>query len=153
MSINPEETNADMVAVFGFFNEVGIIEQLARSRMERTMPGGMKMPHFSVLNHMVRLDKKESPADLASAFQVARPTMTNTIQRLEAKGYVTVEPDPADGRGKLVLITDAGREAQQVAIVSLAPLLAELVANIGVGLFTKTKLALEEVRKYMDENR
>ena len=153
MNSNAEKTSDDIVAVFGFFNEIAIIEQLARSRMERTMPDGMKMPHFSVLNHMVRLDKKESPAELASAFQVARPTMTNTIQRLEAKGYVTVEPNPADGRGKLVLITDVGREARQAAIISLAPLLSELTESLGIGLFTGVKPALEEVRKYMDENR
>ncbi|MBD0292418.1 MAG: MarR family transcriptional regulator [Jiangellaceae bacterium] len=34
---------------------------------------------------------------------------TNTIQRLEAAGFVTREPNPTDGRGTLARITDSGR--------------------------------------------
>lgn len=140
-------------AVFGFFNEIGIIEQLARTRVERILPGGMKMPHFGVLNHLVRLDKKESPAELAKAFQVTRPTMTNTVQRLEAKGYVSVEPNPTDGRAKLVLITPAGCRARNAAIEALAPLLAKISTDLGAELFTRPLPALQKVRIYMDENR
>ena len=137
-----------------FFTEIAIIEQLARTRLERVLPDGMKEPQFGVLNHMVRLDKKgESPAELASAFQVTRPTMTNTIQRLEAKGYVSVEPDPNDGRGKQVRITEAGRAAREKAIVEITPLFAKLVADLGFELFANTKPALVKIRTYMDENR
>jgi len=148
------ENDADIGGViFGFFNEIGIIEQLSRTRMERVLPDGMKAPHFGVLNHMVRLGKKESPAQLASAFQVARPTMTNTIQRLEAKGFVSVEADPNDGRGKLVLITPAGRTARDAAITALKPLFEKIFADLGVDIFTKALPSLEKVRIYMDENR
>src|SRR5829696_1853446 len=36
---------------------------------------------------------------------------TNTIQRLEAAGFVTREPNPTDGRGTLARITESGRTA------------------------------------------
>ena len=140
-------------AVFDFFNEIGIIEQLARSRMEKILPDGMKMPHFGVLNHLVRLEKKESPAQLASAFQVARPTMTNTIQRLEAKAFVSVEPNLADGRGKLVLITPAGRAARDAAICARGPLFEQIAGDLGLDTFTAALPSLQKVRVYMDENR
>lgn len=153
MNEDGNEHNDAGSTIFGFFNEIGIIEQLARTRLERILPGGMKMPHFGVLNHLVRLGKHESPAELASAFQVTRPTMTNTVQRLEAKGYVTVEANPNDGRAKLVLITPAGRRARNSAIEALAPLLEKISADLGADLFAGPLPALQKVRIYMDENR
>jgi len=148
----PEKASIGGV-IFGVFNEIGIIEQLARTRMERVLPDGMKAPHFGVLSHLVRLGKQESPAQLASAFQVSRPTMTNTIQRLEAKGYVTVEPDPSDGRGKLVLITAAGHAARDTAIIALKPLLKQISGDLGLDIFAAVLPSLERIRIYMDENR
>lgn len=111
---------------FEFFNEIGIIEQLARTAVERVMPRGITLSQFSVLNNFVRLGGERSPAGLANAFQVTRQTMTNTLQRLEAAGLVTSRPDPADGRAKIITITDAGRAMRQRCIEAQAPLLADL---------------------------
>jgi len=149
--MNKKTDTADLI--YSFFNEVGIIEQLARTRVERVLPDGMKMPHFGVLNHLVRLGKEESPAELANAFQVTRPTMTNTLQRLQAKNYIMVEADPRDGRAKLVLITQKGRDARQAAIAALAPLLEQIADGLGNGVFAKALEPLQRVRVYMDENR
>ena len=153
MSGSNDEDSTIGGGVFAFFNEIGIIEQLARTRVERVLPGGMKMPHFGVLNHLVRLGKKESPADLARAFQVTRPTMTNTIQRLEATGFVAVEPNLDDGRAKLVLVTPRGRKARDAAIEALAPMLTKISADLGDDLFARALPALQQARIYMDENR
>ena len=65
------ENAPDDPLVFAFFNEIGIIEQLARNAFERVMPDGLRLPHFSVLNHFVRLGGERSPGELARAFQVA----------------------------------------------------------------------------------
>lgn len=111
---------------FEFFNEIGIIEQLARNRFERVLPAGVTLPQLNVLNHFVRLGGERSPAGLANAFEVTRQTMTNTLQRLEAAGLVTSRPDPADGRAKIIAITDAGRAMRQRCLEAQAPLLAEL---------------------------
>jgi DNA-binding MarR family transcriptional regulator len=109
--------------VFQLFNEIGIIDQLATTLFERIMPKGMTQAQFSVLNHFVRLEIAEkSPAALASAFQVTRPTMTSTLARLERSGLVSIRPDPSDGRGKLVSITQAGRAMRQRCIMQVAQL-------------------------------
>jgi len=152
MSENSEQQTLEPIS--GFFLEISIIEQLARKRLERVLPYGMKEPHFGVLHHMLRLEKEEeSPAALAAAFQVTRPILTNTIQRLEAKGYVSVAANPKDGRGKLVRVTAAGRAAREKALVEVAPLFARFVENLGVELFSGTMPALNKIRSYMDENR
>jgi DNA-binding MarR family transcriptional regulator len=97
---------------FRFFNEIGIIEHLSRTAFERALPDGLSAAGFGVLNHFVRLGLRASnPARLARAFQVTKGAMTNTLQRLELLGYVAIDPDPSDGRGKVVRLTPQGRAA------------------------------------------
>ncbi len=138
---------------FRFFNEIGIIEQLARNRFERILPEGLKVPHFSVLNHLVRLGDGRSPLRLARAFQVTKSTMTNTLQRLEARGLIRVAPDPEDGRGKLVFLTPAGRRIRQKSIEALTPVLAEVEALLGRRALAGTLPVLQKLRAHLDAAR
>jgi DNA-binding MarR family transcriptional regulator len=118
--------------LFALLNEVGIIEQLARNRFERAQADGLRLPHFTVLNHLVRLGDGRTPGQLARAFQLTKATMTNTLQRLEARGFIRVEADPEDGRGKRVFLTEAGRARRQAAVAALARDLAALDATPGL---------------------
>jgi len=139
--------------VFRFFNEIGIIEQLARNAFERVMPGGLTLSQFAVLNHFARRGGAESPLQLARAMQVSKGTMTNTLQKLEAKGLVAIEPDPADGRAKLVSLTEAGLDLRQRAIAALAPDLEDLIEEFGVPPFAHAIPFLAQVRAYLDRAR
>jgi DNA-binding MarR family transcriptional regulator len=49
-------------------------------------------------------------AKIGERLMVHPTSVTNTIQRLEAAGFVTREPNPRDGRGTLARITDLGVE-------------------------------------------
>lgn len=139
--------------VFQFLTEVGIVDQLARARLESVLPDGLKISQFIVLNHLMRLGGDWSPARLASAFQVTKGAITNTLQRLESRGLVTVLPDPDDGRGKLVRLTAAGRKMRARAVRNVEPLLADLEAKFGEGHFARALPLLEELRKYLDDHR
>jgi DNA-binding MarR family transcriptional regulator len=116
-------------ALFVLLNEIGIITQLARHRFEAAQPDGLLISHFSLLNHLVRVGDGRSPVRIATAFQLAKSAITNTLQRLEARGFVRLEPDPADGRGKLVFLTDAGRARRDAAIAAAEASFAE-IANL-----------------------
>ncbi len=116
--------------VFRLFNEIGIIEQLSRTLFERVMPRGMTLPQFTVLNHFVRLGGVRSPAQLASAFQVTKQTMTSTLARLQAAGLVEIGPNPEDGRSKLVRITPKGTAMRQRCLEALTPALEEIAILI-----------------------
>ena len=144
---------ADDPLAFRFFTEIGIIEQLARNRLERSLPGGLKVSQFAVLNHLVRLGGEWSPVRLANAFQVTKGAMTNTLQRLEKRGLVRVLPDPRDGRGKLVSITRAGRKMRGRCVESVGPLLADLSREISDKNFASALPVLEKVRIYLDSHR
>ncbi len=106
-------------------------EQLTRSRLSRVLPRGMELSHFSVLNHLAPAGAERSPAQLAKAFHVTRGAMTNTLSKLELAGYIHVRPDWDDARRKIVGISPAGRRARDEALAGIAPVITEIVDEIG----------------------
>lgn len=82
------EQPRDVPVVIRFFNEIGIIEQLARKRFARVLPRGLTLSRFGVRNHVTRLGHESSPLQLARAFQVTKGAMTNTWKRLEGRGLI-----------------------------------------------------------------
>jgi DNA-binding MarR family transcriptional regulator len=50
------------------------------------------------------------PTDLTNASMLTSSATTKRLDKLEAKGLVTREPDPGDRRGTLIRLTEQGRE-------------------------------------------
>lgn len=140
-------------AMFRFFNEIGIIAQLSGNAFEKVMTGGMTLPQFSVLNHLVRLGGNRTPLAIARAMQVTKGTMTNTLGHLQRAGHITIRPDEKDGRSKRVDITDKGRAAREQAIAAMTPELAWLAERIALKDVDAALPLLEQVRKLLDERR
>jgi DNA-binding MarR family transcriptional regulator len=61
---------------------------------------------------MLALDQEDgqTPGAIAMSLGVKAPTITKTIGRLAAQGFVRREGSPDDGRMLLVFLTDAGRD-------------------------------------------
>lgn len=133
--------------------EIGIIDQLARARLEAVLPDGLLAPHFGVLNHLARLGDGVTPVSLARAFQVSKPTMTNTLQRLEARGFVELAPDPRDRRAKRVLLTSAGRAMRAAAMAAALAQAAELRQRIDDDELRAILPTLRRLRIVLDEAR
>ena len=139
---------------FQVFNEIGIINQLAQAGFAAVLPKGMTIAQFTVLNHFVRLGhEQQSPAQLASAFQITRPTMTSTLARMEKAGLVAIRPDPEDGRGKLVSVTAAGREMRETCLQRLAGPLADADAVLSPEVLAELLPLLRDVREKLDRLR
>lgn len=139
---------------FTVFNEIGIIDQLTTHAFGEVLPRGMTPAQFGILNHFVRLgEQHESPAKLASAFQVSRPTMSTTLARLERGGHVEISPDPEDGRGKLVRITERGRAMREECVAQLSQTLREVRETIRPELFEQLHPLLAELREKLDRMR
>lgn len=148
----PDTSPVNDPVAFRVMNEIGIISQLGATLFERVMPNGMTLAQFTVLNRFVRFEGPSSPLELARAFQVTKGTMSSTLQRLEAHGWVAVRPDPEDGRAKRVTITASGRRARTDALAALKPLLAELETALGRSLASALPF-LVELRTYLDRRR
>ncbi|MBT8389027.1 MAG: MarR family transcriptional regulator [Altererythrobacter sp.] len=146
-------TSPDPLA-FKVLNEIGIIDQLASHAFTQVLPRNMTIAQFSVLNHFVRLEHDfRTPAQLASAFQVSRPTMSNTLARLERAGLVQITPDPDDGRGKRVSITETGRAMRDDCIARLGDPLARMQAHVPSELIEKLDPLLTQLREILDQMR
>ena len=113
------------------FGELFMADQLARNRVSKALPKGMELSHFSVLNHLARLNEERTPAQLARAFHVTRGAMTNTLTKLEWAGHVHIRPDWDDARQKFVAISPAGRAARDAAVAAVIPMIADVVQSLG----------------------
>ena len=141
----------DLIA---FFTDISIIEQLVRTLMERRLPAGLSTAGFGLINHMVRTGQETaSPGALARALQVTRGAITGVLHKLTAEGFVTLEPDPADGRGKKVRVTAAGLAAREAALAGMAPLVAEFESRMDLEAIRLAQPVLRRIREDLDQAR
>ena len=124
-----DPTRASVAA--SLFSEVLMVEQLARALIGRSLPGGMQISHFSVLNLLAHLAEERTPAQLAEAFHVTRGAMSNTLARLEWAGHIHIRPDWDDARRKFVSISPSGRAARDAALAAISPAMSDIVRDIG----------------------
>lgn len=85
--------------------------------------------------------------------QVSKNTMTHSLKVLQDRGYITIAPDPEDGRGKLVYLTDAGRAFREKAIVSVHDVFGHVIGPDQLEIMRRMGSDLEEMRKHLDQNR
>lgn len=133
------------------FAELIVGEQLANRLVTRSLPGGMQLSHFSVLNLLAHLNEERTPAQLAEAFHVGRSAMTNTLSRLEWAGYVHVRPDWDDARRKWVAISPSGRAARDAALAAFLPRLADIVRDIGPAEVRRALPILRRLRERLED--
>ena len=105
------------------------------------------------MNHFARLSGERSPAELARVFQVTKGAMTNTVQRLQARGLVDIGPDPKDGRSKRVSITKKGLRVRNQAIQALAPVMEKLAAALPEEGFSAALPFLQRLKTYLNAAR
>lgn len=142
------DNNALAVSLFG---EILMADQLARARLTKALPKGMELSHFSVLNHLAPGGAERSPAQLAKTFHVTRGAMTNTLHKLETAGYIHIRPDWDDARRKIVGISPAGRAARDQALQSIAPMISEIVGDLGEARVRAALPILRELRLKLEE--
>lgn len=113
------------------FSEILGTDQILRSRLSKVLPKGMEISHFSVLNHLAWREIERTPAELAETFHVTRGAMTNTLNKLEWAGFIHIRPDWDDARRKMIAISPAGRRAREAALSTIAPMITEVVDQLG----------------------
>ncbi len=139
---------------FQAMSEIAIIGHLADTALAQVLPPELSVAGFGVLNHYVRLNVDgDSPARLARAFQVTKGAMTYTLQKLEELGYVSIEPDPADARAKIVRMTKKGRRARDAAAARVNPGMLAMLEAIGADEFARALPFLIKVRQVLDAAR
>jgi DNA-binding MarR family transcriptional regulator len=112
MSYANDMPTADLRTDAGLASELraGVMRLRRRLVSERHPDNDLSIPQMVVLGLLVRTGE-QTVGDLARAERVQPPSMTRTVNCLEADGYVERRPHETDGRQVVVSLTDAGRAA------------------------------------------
>jgi len=96
-------------------------QQLMLARVDAALrPFHLTFARYELLTLLSFSRAGRMPMASASARLQVHPTsVTNTVDRLQADGYVRREPHPVDGRATLVVLTDAGRDLAERATAAL----------------------------------
>lgn len=103
-------------------------QQIMLTRIEAALrPFGISFSRYELLTLLSFTRTGRLPmSKLSARLQVHPTSVTNTVDRLEAAGLVHRRPDPADGRSRLVAITDAGRDVARRATEDLNAVFADI---------------------------
>lgn len=109
-----------------------LAKHLDRARRAAFTASGLESWEFDVLSAVRRAGEpyQLSPKALIQQTLVSSGTMTNRIDRLVTRTLVERRTDPNDGRGILVVMTDAGRERVDTAISLLLSAENELLDGL-----------------------
>ncbi len=132
----------DPLAV-SLFSEISAIDHLLKVKLSKSLPLGMELSHFAILNHISTIETEKTPVQLARSFNLTKGAITNTLIKLSKMGYIHIRPDWDDARSKLISISPAGKVARNSAVSAIEPILAELMKVIGAD---KTKEILPFLR-------
>lgn len=118
------------------FSRISRLERLLdRARREAFSAHDVEPWEFDVLAALRRAGKpyQLTPGQLLTQTMVTSGTMTNRVDRLEARGLVERAPSPTDRRGVLVGLTPQGRRAVDSAFEALLERERELLVELSAG--------------------
>ena len=92
---------------------------------------GMSLPRAQSMMMACIDDGVTRQADMATHLRVSKQAVQQALKALVAKGLVHVQPDPANGRQKIVSLTGRGREMRAVAVDGVRALEHTLGERIG----------------------
>jgi DNA-binding MarR family transcriptional regulator len=100
-----------MTGLLALLHAAGSVEGFVDSRLSAV---GLSLPKLAALDRLMQTPGGSLPlGQLADRLACVKSNVTQLVDRLEADGLVTREPDPGDRRSRLAVITNAGRQAYE----------------------------------------
>ena len=132
-----------------------LARHLDRARGAAFTAHGLEVWEFDVLAALRRAGApyELSPGQLTAETLVTSGTMTNRIDRLEQRALVRRRPDPSDGRGVLVGLTEDGRELVDTAMEDLLARERGLLAELDEASLESLTAALRRLVAPFDDAR
>ena len=91
-------------------------------------------------------------SELAERAQITKQSMGALVSYLEGRGYVSIEPDPADRRAKIVRLTARGAGSEQPARASLQRMQAELSQRLDQGELDELLRLLRKLNEVLEDS-
>lgn len=123
--LTPEQRRAWVTFVLASGSVMdGLDRQLQRD-------AGITRSHFSILQFVSMADGSARMSDVAAALHFSPSRLSHAVARLERDDWLVRQPDPNDGRGQLVTITDEGqRRIERVAPRHIAHVRARIFDHL-----------------------
>lgn len=112
--------------VLQVFGLIRLIDNGVRDQIAESLPEGLNVSQYEVMRLFDLKGDGMTPAEIAQTLNAPKSGVTAILQRLEASGFVRVEPSPEDGRKKRVWITDEGRAIYVKAVGAIRPKMEKL---------------------------
>lgn len=100
------------------------------------------LPPLSRTQSMIMVNISDGitrPSDLARNIGISRQAIQQTLVEMEKSGLITLAPDPADGRAKIVKFSRRGTGIGKIAFDALDEIEAELTRRLGVRAVKQVK--------------
>ena len=113
-----------------FRDPADVMRELVAAEVARRGFGDLRPALLAVGPHIRASGSRVT--ELAERSMLTKATVVYLVDELERLGYVRREPDPADGRAKLVVLTERGLQAEaagRAAIVDIRDAWAGLVGE------------------------
>lgn len=132
-----------------------LAEKTARRRVwDRLAERGfadVRFAHSALLRNISANGSRVS--DLAERAEMTKQSMAHLADGLVAAGYLSVEPDPTDGRANLVRLTEKGLALVETMIGFSAETEAEFASLIGEAEMAQLRRLLERLTDRLTETR
>jgi DNA-binding MarR family transcriptional regulator len=119
------------------------INEIVSERLAELGYEGFRTAHGTIGQHIA--DSGSRVTELAQLAQVSKPTVVYLVNDLERLGYVERVPDPADGRAKLVRMTERGAEVQRSGTEIVRQIERDWSALLGEGEFAALRDHLQRL--------
>lgn len=123
---------------------LAINELVSEGLAERGFPD--LRPAHGTIGQLIA-DDGSRVTELARLSQVSKPTVVYLVNDLERLGYVERVPDPADGRAKLIRLTERGARAQQAGREIVARIEQDWSELLGGRDFTSLRTLLQRLHE------
>ena len=93
------------------------------------------------------------PTELAEQMRITKQSVNDLLGHLEQRGYLVREPDPADGRARVVRLTPAGRRLDRTVNREAKAAEARIAEMLGPKRFAELRHALEILHAELSNER
>jgi DNA-binding MarR family transcriptional regulator len=151
------ETDLALSATQELLAILPLLNRIVAAEVRREAGEDTTMPQFRVLAHIAA--GAQTLSALAKKRRVSLQSMSELVQVLVERGWVTRTPDPSDRRQALLGLTKAGQahyeRAQELMLGRLVPLLAQLapaeLAAVRMALPALRRVLIQEENHAGDE--
>lgn len=102
----------------------------------------LRVAHRPILRNILR---EARPTEVAASLGLSKQAVNDILREFEAKGYITLVPDPDDGRAKRIKITERGRALASTIVEARQPIIRRWAEQVGEDRYAVFEAVLREL--------